>query len=205
MPVLSKIESLVERQGIQAYDRMAKRTASVVTKDAAAPASGQVSQDALALTRGLERPTDLLQDLSGTFSGTMVMLDPELKQTAMQNVTDTHTIESATKFTADIRYTDPATNQETRHQSFVGVWDPAKRVFQLAGDIMKGIMQIVSPGHYVLSFDTTINGTVTHAVETVSLAQKDSRMIRTLQYFAGGADGPPTGVRVTQETRVPAS
>lgn len=205
MSILSKVGSVMERQGIQAYDRISKQTANTVEKGAAAPAAGKVARDALQLTPGIDRPTDLIKGLSGTFSGSMVMLDPELKQTAMQNLTDTHTIEGPTKFTADIRYTDPTTNQETRRQTFTGVWDPVKRVFNLAGDIMKGVMQIVSPDHYVLTFDTTINGNVTHAIETVSLNQNDSHMVRTLQYFAGGADGPSTAVRVTQETRVPPS
>lgn len=203
MSVLGQITASAERQAMQACDRMAKQTASAVEKGAAGSTPIMAARDALALSPGAERPTDLIKELSGTFTGNMVMLDPTLKQTAMQNVTDTHTIQDATHFTADISYHDPATNQETRHQSFAGVWDPAKRVFNLAGDIMKGVMQVISPGHYVLNFDTTINGQVTHAVETVSLAQKDSQMTRTLQYFSGGADGPPTGVRVTQETRVP--
>jgi hypothetical protein len=205
MSLLSKAELSMERQGILAYERVAKQAAKGVQKDAAEKAA----RDALKLSGGvrgpgrLDRPTDLIKGLSGTFDGTMVMLDPELKQTAAQNVTDIHTIEGPTKFSADIRYTDPTTHQETRRQSFTGEWDPVNKVFNLVGDIMKGIMQIVSPGHYVLSFDTTINGTVTHAVETVSLSQEESKMVRTLQYFSGGVDGPPTGVRVTQEARVP--
>jgi hypothetical protein len=205
MSVLSGVEKFMERQGTRACDRVAKQTANVVEKGAAVPVPGKVARDALQLSQGVERPTDLLKSLSGTFSGSMVMLDPELKQTAMQNLTDTHTIEGPTKFSADIRYTDPTTNQETRHQSFVGEWDPVKKVFNLAGDIMKGVMQIVDPNHFILNFDTTINGNVTHAVETVSLNQNDSHMVRTLQYFSGGADGPSTAVRVTQENRVPSS
>ena len=148
-------------------------------------------------------PTANLMGFDGSFQGVLSAVNFQGERQPLETMLETHRVTSCTAFEADIRYANPETGEETRAVKFSGQWDEAKRGFVLTGPLLQGLLRVVRPGQFVVNFETKFAGNPAHCDEMITITNGAQQVIRSVQCFAGGIDGPSLGVRTALGSRVP--
>jgi hypothetical protein len=157
----------------------------------------------LSLVTSATCPTAPLRGLDGAFQGVLLAVDFQGQSQPPQNLLETQSITSCDAFDFDIRYSNPATGEETRRVTFSAAWDAANQNFVLTGPVIHGVLRVIRPGQFVASFATDFAGSPAYCEEMMTLTDGDRQLTRSVQCAAGDLDGTSLGVRTALASRVP--